>query len=98
MGDAHLDLKQLKPTLVILDDVWDRVSLENLLFEGPGYKTLITTRDSFVVPKNPFTQVYQLSLLGQNDALSLFCFWGFREKSIPCTVEANLVKEVFIPL
>ncbi|XP_057840518.2 uncharacterized protein LOC131050374 [Cryptomeria japonica] len=97
--DAHIQLKQqllkqLKPTLVILDDVWDRVSLENLLFEGPGYKTLITTRDSSIIPKNLSTQVYQLPLLGHEDALSLFCFWAFGQTSIPCTADANLVEEV----
>lgn len=101
--DAHLKLKQqlvkqLKPTLVILDDVWDRVSLENLQFEGPGYKTLITTRDSSILPKNPSTEVYQLPLLGQEDALSLFCFWAFGQTSVPCTADANLVKEVCILL
>ncbi|XP_057840509.2 putative disease resistance protein At5g47280 [Cryptomeria japonica] len=97
--DAHIQLqqqllKQLKPTLVILDDVWNRVGLENLLFEGPGYKTLITTRDSSIIPKDLSTQVYQLPLLGQEDALSLFCFWAFGQTSIPWTADANLVKEV----
>ncbi|XP_059074885.1 probable disease resistance protein At4g33300 [Cryptomeria japonica] len=97
--DAHIQLqqqllKQLKPALVILDDVWNRVSLENLLFQGPGYKTLITTRNSSIIPKGLSTQVYQLPLLGHKDALSLFCFWAFGQTSIPCTADANLVKEV----
>ncbi|GLJ19833.1 hypothetical protein SUGI_0359460 [Cryptomeria japonica] len=99
--DAHIQLQEqllkqlnLKPTLVILDDVWNRVSLENLLFEGPGYKTLITTRDSSIIPKDLSTRVYQLPLLGQEDALSLFCFWAFGQTSIPWTVDATLVKEV----
>jgi len=38
----HL-LKRTKPTLVVMDDVWSRLNLEFLLFEGEGYKTLVTT-------------------------------------------------------
>ncbi|KAH9292954.1 hypothetical protein KI387_041860, partial [Taxus chinensis] len=98
--DAHIQLQQLlilrqsNPTLVILDDVWSRENLDKLLFEGPGYKTLITTRDSSTVPKTPSTRLYQLPLLGREDALSLFCFWAFGQISIPNDADANLVKEV----
>ncbi|GLJ19832.1 hypothetical protein SUGI_0359430 [Cryptomeria japonica] len=97
--DAHIQLqqqlsRQSMPTLVILDDVWTRVSLEKLLLEGPGYKTLITTRDSSIIPRNFSVRLYQLPLLDQEDALSLFCFWAFGQTSIPCTADANLVKEV----
>ncbi|XP_059075607.1 putative disease resistance protein At5g47280 [Cryptomeria japonica] len=97
--DAHRHLEQQllqvpKPTLVILDDVWSRANLEKLLFEGPGYKTLITTRDSSTIPRNLSTQSYQLPLLGHEDALALFCFWAFGQTSIPCTFDANLVEEV----
>ncbi|XP_057825947.2 putative disease resistance protein At5g47280 [Cryptomeria japonica] len=87
-------LKKEKPILVILDDVWSRSSLDKLLFEGREYKTLITTRDISIIPKNPCTKLYQLPLLGQGDALSLFCFWAFGQTSIPGTADANLVKEV----
>ncbi|KAH9291997.1 hypothetical protein KI387_042811 [Taxus chinensis] len=98
--DAHIQLQQLlilrqsNPTLVILDDVWSRENLDKLLFERPGYKTLITTRDSSTVPKTPSTRLYQLPLLGREDALSLFCFWAFGHISIPSNVDANLVMEV----
>ncbi|KAH9319572.1 hypothetical protein KI387_021341 [Taxus chinensis] len=98
--DAHIQLQQLlilrqsNPTLVILDDVWSRENLDKLLFERPGYKTLITTRDSSTVPKTPSTRLYQLPLLGREDALSLFCFWAFGQISIPNDADANLVKEV----
>ncbi|GLJ19961.1 hypothetical protein SUGI_0361980 [Cryptomeria japonica] len=99
LKDAHMKLQQLilsqsKPTLVILDDVWSRTNLENFLFEGPGYKTLVTTRDNSTIPTSPTTQLYQLPLLCPEDALSLFCFWAFGQPSIPSTVNANIVKQV----
>ncbi|GLJ19790.1 hypothetical protein SUGI_0358640 [Cryptomeria japonica] len=100
LEDGHKQLQQLilshpKSTLVILDDVWSRINLENLLFEGPGYKTVVTTRDSSTIPTTQITRLYQLPLLCKEDALSLFCFWAFGRTSIPSTVDANLVKEVY---
>ncbi|XP_057842199.1 putative disease resistance protein At5g47280 [Cryptomeria japonica] len=97
--DARMQLqKQLqglsKSTLVVLDDVWSRVNLEKLLFQGARYKTLVTTRDSSSIPRNHSTQLYQLPLLGHEDALSLFCFWAFGQTSIPTNEDASLVKEV----
>ncbi|GLJ19861.1 hypothetical protein SUGI_0359960 [Cryptomeria japonica] len=97
--DAHIQLqqqllKQSKPTLVVLDDVWSRASLEKLLFEAPGYKTLITTRDASTIPRNASTRLYRLPLLNEEDALSLFCFSAFGQTSIPSTADANLVIEV----
>nr|AAY78890.1 CC-NBS-LRR resistance-like protein [Pinus lambertiana] len=87
-------LRQAKPTLVILDDVWSRANLEKLLFEGVGYKTLVTTRDRSTIPKMTSTQLYELPLLDDGDALSLFCFWAFGQKSIPSTANEHLVKQV----
>uniref|UniRef100_A0A0D6QS12 NB-ARC domain-containing protein n=1 Tax=Araucaria cunninghamii TaxID=56994 RepID=A0A0D6QS12_ARACU len=97
--DAHRQLqeqilRQPRPTLVILDDVWSRANLEKLIFQGPGYKTLVTTRDSSTIPKDSSTRLYQLPLLGEDDALSLFCFWAFGQTSIPSTADASLVKKV----
>eukprot|EP01018_Ginkgo_biloba_P008453 Gb_07066 [translate_table: standard] len=97
--DAHRQLqqqlqRQSKPTLVMLDDIWSRANLAKLLFEREGYKTLVTTRDCSTIPKNQFTQLYQLPLLGEADALSLFCFWAFGQTSIPNTEDENLVKQV----
>ncbi|XP_059071826.1 probable disease resistance protein At4g33300 [Cryptomeria japonica] len=99
LEDGHKQLQQLilrqpKSTLVILDDVWSRIHLENLLFEGPGYKTVVTTRDRSNIPTTQTTRLYQLPLLCKEDALSLFCFWAFGRTSIPSTIDANLVKEV----
>ncbi|GLJ19880.1 hypothetical protein SUGI_0360280 [Cryptomeria japonica] len=97
--DAHIQLqqrllKQSKPTLVVLDDVWSRANLEKLLFEAPGYKTLVTTRDGSTIPRKPYTRLYQLPLLNKEDALSLFCLSAFGQTSIPSTADANLVIEV----
>ncbi|GLJ19852.1 hypothetical protein SUGI_0359740 [Cryptomeria japonica] len=85
---------QSRSILVVLDDVWSRANVEKLLFERPGYKTLITTRDSFTIPRSSYTLLYKLPMLNQEDALSLFCFWAFGQTSIPSTADANLVKQV----
>ncbi|XP_059074904.1 putative disease resistance protein At5g47280 [Cryptomeria japonica] len=97
--DALIQLKQQlftqsKKTLIILDDVWSRAHLEELLFEAPGYKTVVTTRDSSMNPQNTFSRLYRLPLLGHEDALSLFCFSAFGQTSIPSVVDANLVMEL----
>ncbi|XP_057870987.2 putative disease resistance protein At5g47280 isoform X1 [Cryptomeria japonica] len=97
--DARIQLNQQlfsqsKRILMILDDVWSRAHLEELLIEAPGYKTVITTRDSSIVPQNSSTRLYQLPLLGHEDALSLFCFSAFGQTSIPSNAHANLVMEV----
>uniref|UniRef100_A0A0D6QXE6 NB-ARC domain-containing protein n=1 Tax=Araucaria cunninghamii TaxID=56994 RepID=A0A0D6QXE6_ARACU len=97
--DAHIQLQQellmqSMPILVVLDDVWSRAALDILLFEGPGYKTLVTTRDSSTIPKNPSTRLYQLPLLEPDDALSLFCFWAFGQTTIPNGAQESLVKQV----
>ncbi|XP_057866631.2 probable disease resistance protein At4g33300 isoform X2 [Cryptomeria japonica] len=97
--DARIQLKQQlftqsKRTLMILDDVWSRAHLEELLFEAPGYKTVVTTRDSSTIPQNTCTRPYQLPLLGHEDALSLFCFSAFGQTSIPSAADANLVMQV----
>uniref|UniRef100_A0A0C9QPM7 TSA: Wollemia nobilis Ref_Wollemi_Transcript_14554_2441 transcribed RNA sequence n=1 Tax=Wollemia nobilis TaxID=56998 RepID=A0A0C9QPM7_9CONI len=97
--DAHRQLqeqilRQSRPTLVILDDVWSRANLEKLIFEARGYKTVVTTRDSSIIPKDSSARLYQLPLLGEDDALSLFCFWAFGQTSIPSTADASLVKKV----
>ena len=97
--DAHRQLQQLlqrkdKPTLVVLDDVWSRANLEKLLFKGEGYKTLVTTRDHSTIPKETCTQLYEIPLLDDADALSLFCFWAFGQRPIPSTIDEHLVKQV----
>jgi hypothetical protein len=97
--DAHRQLQQLllrqaKRTLVVLDDVWSKANLEKLLFEGEGYKTLVTTRDRSTIGTTTSTRLYELPLLDDADALPLFCFWAFGQKSIPSNADEQLVKQV----
>ncbi|KAH9297959.1 hypothetical protein KI387_029641 [Taxus chinensis] len=98
--DAHkqlqknIRLRTYKPTLVVLDDVWSRSNLEQLLFEAQGYKTIITTRQDFTVPIKHSTHLYELPMLQRADSLSLFCFWAFGQPSIPKTEDEDLVKQV----
>eukprot|EP00253_Pinus_taeda_P016427 PITA_16427 len=97
--DAHRQLqqqllRQAKPVLVVLDDVWSRANLEKLLFEGQGYKTLVTTRDRCTIPTATSIQLYELPLLDEADALSLFCFWAFGQRSVPSNADEHLVKQV----
>ena len=74
MEYAHRQLlRQGKPTLVVvvvLNDVWSKPSLENLLFEGEGYKIFVTTR----------SQSYESPSVEDADALPLFAY-GLLDKS-----------------
>jgi hypothetical protein len=94
--DAHRQLQQMllrqaKRTLVVLDDVWSKANLEKLLFEGEGYKTLVTTRDRSTIGTTTSTRLYELPMLDDADALPLFCFWAFGQKSIPSNADEHLV-------
>jgi len=80
----------------VLDDVWSRENLEKLLFEGEGHKTFVTIRDHSTIPKETSTQLYEFPLLDDVEALSLFCFWAFGQRSIPSTSDENLVKRVYL--
>lgn len=97
--DAHRQLQQqllrrAKRTLVVLDDVWSMAILEKLSFTGEGYKTLVTTRDRSIIRTTTSTRLYELPLLDDADALPLFCFWAFGQKSIPSNADNQLVKQV----
>jgi len=98
--DAHnqlqkkLSLKGYRPTLVVLDDVWSKSNVEDLLFEAEGYKTIITTRQDYTIPISNSTRVYNIPMLQKTDALALFCFWAFGRPSIPTTEDEDIVKMV----
>uniref|UniRef100_A0A161ZTL5 RPW8 domain-containing protein n=1 Tax=Daucus carota subsp. sativus TaxID=79200 RepID=A0A161ZTL5_DAUCS len=70
----HLEylLKQIGPSpiLLVLDDVWPNwVSLiDDLTFSLPNYKILVTSRFSF----QRFEPVYNLKILNDKDAMTLF--------------------------
>eukprot|EP01018_Ginkgo_biloba_P002521 Gb_38649 [translate_table: standard] len=96
--DARIQLQRRlrqmepQPILVVLDDVWSKKHLEKLLFKAEGCKTLITTRFNSLVRS---TYQYDLQLLREPDALSLFCFWTFGQSFIPETADVNLVKQCY---
>lgn len=101
--DAHTqlqnNLKRIaerthRPTLVVLDDVWSRSNVKNLLFEVEGYKTIITTRDKSIIPHVDGTRLYDMPVLEDADAVSLLCFWAFGQTSIPAIAKEDLVKQV----
>jgi len=72
----NLSSKRYRPTLVVLDDVWSKSNIEPLLFEAEGYKTIITTRQDYTIPISDSTRVYNIPMLQQADALSLFLLLG----------------------
>ena len=105
MGNDNLDPNYIVPqwnppcpwrvgvrTLVVLDDVWSLPVLERLIFKNPGCKTLVVSRIKF--PTTILNATFEVELLSENDALSLFCYSAFGQKSIPPAANENLVKQV----
>ncbi|GLJ43421.1 hypothetical protein SUGI_0902300 [Cryptomeria japonica] len=95
------DSSNLRIKLGILFLVWDkmldayiRLDLEKLLFEAEQYTTIVTTRDKNVIPEGPKTRVYELPLLQEGHALSLFCYHAFKEPTIPIGRDKDLVIKV----
>ncbi|XP_068656965.1 putative disease resistance protein At5g47280 [Aristolochia californica] len=79
------------PTLVVLDDVWLISQLEQLLFNIPGCKILVVSR--FWFPQI-IESSYEVELLKEEEALSLFSQSAFLQDSIPVTANKKLVKQV----
>ncbi|VAI27928.1 unnamed protein product [Triticum turgidum subsp. durum] len=79
------------PVLVILDDVWSLSQLEELVFKFPGCKTLVVSRLKF---PTLVTRTYEMKLLGEEEALSVFCSAAFGQESVPQTADKKLVKQV----
>lgn len=78
-------------TLVVLDDVWSLSVLEQLVYRIPGCKFVVVSRFKF---PTIFNETYEVELLSEEEALSLFCHHAFGQKSIPFTANENLVKQV----
>lgn len=78
--------------LLVLDDVWsDSESLvQDLKFQIPGYKILVTTRFLF----SRFNSTYELNLLNDEDARTLLCYHAFQSDGNPVHVPDALVNEV----
>lgn len=79
---------------MILDDVWTRESLDKLMFNIPGTTTLVVSRSKLADPRT----TYDVELLNEAEATSLFCLSAFNEKSIPSGFSKWLVKQVLMNL
>ncbi|KFK24914.1 hypothetical protein AALP_AA8G041300, partial [Arabis alpina] len=76
--------------LVILDDVWTRESLDQLMFKIPETTTLVVSRSKLAESRD----TYDVELLNLNEATSLFCLSAFDQKSVPSGFSKDLVKQV----
>ncbi|KAH6765038.1 ADR1-like 1 [Perilla frutescens var. hirtella] len=86
------DVESCARTLLVLDDVWKQSVLEQLLIKIPGCKILVVSRLKF--PPSVVDCSYELDLLAENEAMSLFCHFAFGQTSIPVGVDEELVKQV----
>ncbi|CAK9178603.1 unnamed protein product [Ilex paraguariensis] len=86
------DLKTVMRTLVVLDDVWSLSVVEQLISRVPGCKTLVVSRFKF--PLSVIKCTYELELLREDEAMTLFCHFAFGQKSIPLGANEKLVKQV----
>ncbi|KFK23237.1 hypothetical protein AALP_AAs45051U000100, partial [Arabis alpina] len=86
----HVSIGQTQKKLVILDDVWTRESLDQLMFKVPGTTTLVVSRSKLADSRD----TYDVELLKQNEATSLFCLSAFDQKSVPSGFSLDLVKQV----
>ncbi|KAK9053884.1 hypothetical protein SSX86_024959 [Deinandra increscens subsp. villosa] len=80
------------PTLVVLDDVWSEPVLKQLILKVPGCKTLVVSRMKF--SSLVLNSTYELELLREEDAISLFCHTAFGRTSIPPGADVDLIKQV----
>ncbi|KHN12752.1 Putative disease resistance protein [Glycine soja] len=104
MGNERLDANYVVPqwqwmpqfecrsearTLIVLDDVWTLSVVDQLMCRIPGCKFLVVSRSKFQTVLS-----YEVELLSEEDALSLFCHHAFGQRSIPLAANENLVKQV----
>ncbi|KAM7279826.1 hypothetical protein ACFE04_006960 [Oxalis oulophora] len=89
--NLQYDWKIESHSLVVLDDVWSLSVLKKLIFNVPGCKTLVVSRFKF---PNVFNSTYEMELLREDEAISLFCHYAFGQKSIPHGANKVLVKQI----
>ncbi|KAK4348780.1 hypothetical protein RND71_031535 [Anisodus tanguticus] len=87
------NLKSASLVLLILDDVWSLSVLEPLIFKIPGCKILVVSHIKFP-PSIIDDCIYDLELLREDEAMSLFCHFAFGHNSFPRGFNQKLVKEV----
>ncbi|KAI6688958.1 hypothetical protein NL676_025786 [Syzygium grande] len=80
-------------TLIVLDDVWSFSDLEQLvaISRSPGCKTLVVSRFKF---PEVIKDSYEVELLREQEAMTLFCYSAFSQKSIPPNADKDLVQQV----
>ncbi|KAJ4964149.1 hypothetical protein NE237_024088 [Protea cynaroides] len=78
-------------TLVVLDDVWSLSDLEQLVLKIPGCKTIVVSRFKFPTVIDSY---YDVELLREDEAMSLFCYSAFRQKNVPYTADKKLVEQI----
>ncbi|XP_010255124.1 PREDICTED: probable disease resistance protein At4g33300 [Nelumbo nucifera] len=81
-------------SLVVLDDVWCPHVLEQLVHlvsRIPGCKILVVSRFKFT---SGIDRIYELELLKEDEAMSLFCYSAFGQKGIPFAVNEKLVEQI----
>ncbi|KAG6729337.1 hypothetical protein I3843_01G022000 [Carya illinoinensis] len=86
-------VRQNKPILLILDDVWpgSESLLEKFVFRLPNYKILVTSRTVF--PR--FSNTYKLKPLNDDDAMKLFCHSaGLQDGSSSYIPDGEMVKKI----
>ncbi|KAF8097061.1 hypothetical protein N665_0296s0042 [Sinapis alba] len=76
--------------LVILDDVWTRKALDSLTSNLPSCTILVVSRSKLADPN----ATYDVEVLREDEAISLFCLCAFGQKSIPPGFDKDLVKKV----
>lgn len=84
----------MRKTLIVLDDVWALPELEQLVTTSsrtPGCKTLVVSRFKF---PEVIERSYEVELLREQEAMTLFCHSAFGKKSIPLGTDEDLVKQV----
>ncbi|XP_071686753.1 probable disease resistance protein At4g33300 [Rutidosis leptorrhynchoides] len=80
------------PILIVLDDVWSLEVLQQLIYKVPGCKTVVVSRIKF--QSLMLNSTYELELLREEDAISLFCHNAFGTTSIPSGVDRNMIKQI----
>ncbi|XP_078177704.1 putative disease resistance protein At4g33300 [Carex rostrata] len=79
------------PVLVVLDDIWDSSQIEDLTLKIPNCVTLVVSRSKY---PTLILDTYEMELLEEEAALSLFSRIAFELDTIPATADKKLVKQV----
>lgn len=81
------------PVLVVLDDVWSEKVLDHLVCRVPRCKILVVSRFKFT---SVSSATYEMQLMKDEEAMTLFCHFAFGQPSIPLGADEKLVHQVVI--